>query len=87
MRKHQYSVPINAMARLTLASWETIWRRTMMMAQGRCSAAEYRRMGTEKAAAMGESMAALLSGSGQAAMLRPFVKRASGNAKRLRRKR
>ena len=58
-----------------------------MMAQGRCSAAGYRRMGTEKAAAMGESMAALLSGRGQAAMLRPFVKRASGNVQRLRRKR
>ena len=40
------------MARLSLASWETIARRTLLMASGTCPPAEYRRMVTEKLAAM-----------------------------------
>lgn len=75
------------MTQLTVASWETILRRTLMMAQGACTAAEYRRMGAEKAAAVQISTAALLRGRGQAAVLAPFVNRARANAKRLRRKR
>ena len=74
------------MARLTAASWETIFHRGLMMAKGTCSAAEYQRMVSEKAAAMGLSMTALLTGRGQAAALAPFVSRALANAKRLRRK-
>jgi len=74
------------MARLTVASWETILRRTLMMASGSCSAAEYRRMAAEKAAAMQISTAALMRGRGQAAVLAPFVNRARANARRLRRK-
>ena len=49
-RKRTKAVPLPLMmAELTLASWETIARRTLMMAQGTCSPAEYRRMVREKA--------------------------------------
>ena len=74
------------MARLTLDSWETIFHRTMLMAQGTCSAAEYQKMWTEKADAIGRSMTAAMTGKGHAASLTPFVTRARANAKRLRRK-
>jgi hypothetical protein len=74
------------MARLAVASWETIFRRTLMIAQGTCTPAEYRRMAEEKLAAVQQSTAALMSGRGEAAMLAPFVTRARANAKRLRRK-
>jgi hypothetical protein len=74
------------MARLTAASWETIWRRTSLMARGACSPAEYRRMTAEKVAAVQTATRALMRGKGQAAMLAPFISRAGANAKRLRRK-
>ena len=74
------------MARLAAASWETILRRTLMMAQGRCTPAEYRRMAAEKAAAVHFSTAALMRGRGKSAVLAPFVNRARANVKRLRRK-
>jgi hypothetical protein len=74
------------MTRLTLAAWETVFHRTVMMAQGTCSPAEYWRMSSEKADAMRQSMTAVLSGRGQAAALSPYVTRARANAKRLRRK-
>ena len=62
-------------------------RRTLMMARGTCTPAEYRRMTAEKATAVQMSMAALMTGRSQAAVLAPFVKRTQANAKRLRRKR
>ncbi|HEY0183861.1 MAG TPA: hypothetical protein VGC09_13725 [Rhodopila sp.] len=71
---------------MTLASWETICRRTLMMAQGTCSPAEYRRMVTEKAAAMQASSLALMTGRGSAAAVAPYLVRSRANAKRLRRK-
>jgi hypothetical protein len=74
------------MARLTMASWETIMRRTLMMVRGTCAAAEYRRMAAEKVAAMQTSMLALARGRSQAAVLAPFVSRTRANVKRLRRK-
>ena len=40
------------MMELSLASWETIARRTMMMVCGTCSPAEYRRMVQEKSDAI-----------------------------------
>jgi len=80
-----YALPL-MMARLTAASWETVWRRSLMMAQGTCTPAEYRRMTAEKVAAAQKSMAALISGRGQAAVLAPFVNRTRANARRLRRK-
>jgi len=72
-------------AGLAMASWETIFHRTMMMAQGTCSPAEYQRMAAEKMVAMQQSMAALATGRGQAAVLAPFVTRSRANARRLRR--
>jgi hypothetical protein len=74
------------MTRLTLASWETIYHRSMMMAQGTCSAAEYQRMVVEKAAAMQASALALMTGRGNAAALAPYLVRSRANARRLRRK-
>jgi hypothetical protein len=74
------------MAQLTVASWETILRRTLMMAQATCTPAEYRRMTAEKVAAVQMSMGALMTGRGQTAMLAPFVNRTRVNVRELRRK-
>lgn len=73
------------MASLTMASWETIIRRSMMMAQGTCSAAEYQRMVAEKVIAAQKSMLAAATGRGHAEMLAPYVTRTRANVKRLRR--
>jgi hypothetical protein len=73
------------MARLGMASWETIFRRSMMMMQGTCSPAEYQRMVTEKVAAAQASMMAAARGRSHAAMLAPYVSRSRANVKRLRR--
>ena len=73
------------MAELAMSSWETIFRRSMMIAQGTCSLDEYQRMTDEKAAAMQQSMVALVSGRSHAAVLAPFVSRTRANVRRLRR--
>jgi len=74
------------MAELAWASWETIARRTLMMAQSSCSAAEYRRMVHEKAAAAVETGRLLSPKSASAeALLKPWHSRATANAKHLRR--
>jgi hypothetical protein len=80
-----YAFPM-LMVQLATASWETIFRRTLMMAQGTCTPAEYRRMVAEKMAAMHSSTTALMRGRSNAAVLAPFVKRTRANVKRLRRK-
>ena len=89
-RKRTKAVPLPVMmAELTFSSWETIARRTWMMAQGTCSPAEYRRMVHEKAQAALYSGLALTASTGAvtaAALLAPWHKRATANAKRLRRK-
>jgi hypothetical protein len=74
------------MARLTAASWETIFHRSTLMAKGKCSAAEYQRMRMEKAAAAQRSMMALMTGKMPVAVVAPYLSRARANAKRLRRK-
>lgn len=88
MSKHDphspYALPM-MMARLTMASWETMFRRGMMMALGTCTPAEYQRMADEKVAAVQSSMLALARGRSHAAMLAPFVSRTRANVKRLRR--
>jgi hypothetical protein len=84
-KRRRRSLPA-MMTQLTFASWETICRRTLMMAQGTCSAAEYQRMVMEKAAAMQASTLALLTGRGNAAVVAPYLARSRANAKRLRRK-
>jgi hypothetical protein len=77
------------MTNLALRSWETIGRRTMMMAQNKCSPAEYQRMVAEKAAAAKESGMKFMTSGGRASMaalLAPWNKRVTANSKRLRRK-
>jgi len=76
------------MMELTLASWETITRRTMMIASGTCSPAEYRRMVQEKSDAIRRT-ALLLAGPRRpsaAALMKPWHAKATANARRLRRK-
>lgn len=75
---------------LTLASWETIVHRTLMMASGTCTRAEYHRMMIEKASAAQRSAALLLEPSAvfdMAAVIAPWHARAAANARRLRRRR
>ena len=88
-RRHTSRSLPGMMVELTLASWETIGRRSLMMARGTCSPAEYARMVQEKAAAFGQS-AALLARSRKApsaaSLMAPWHAKATANAKRLRRK-
>lgn len=76
------------MTELAWASWVTITRRTLMVAQSTCTPAEYHRMVREKAAAALETSRLLSSpkGASAAALLKPWHSRATGNAKRLRRR-
>ncbi len=67
-----------------MASWETVWHRTALMVSGECSVAEYERMVGEKMRAMTQSGAALMAGKDPEEVLRPFHRRATANAKRLR---
>ena len=88
-RKHHsaLSTPL-MMAELAWPSWETIARRSLMMADNTCSIAEYQRMVAEKTAAAFET-SRLLSSPKQASMeafLKPWHSRATENAKRLRKK-
>jgi hypothetical protein len=85
-RRREFALPL-MMAELMMASWETIARRSLMMVQGTCSPAEYRRMAMEKAAAFRQSARAVMSGRGDRAALAPWHKRATANARRLRRRR
>lgn len=71
---------------LTLSSWETIFHRTMMMAQGACSLSEYQRMVTEKAMAFQQSAFAVMTGQDHSAVLAPYLVRSKANARRLRRR-
>jgi hypothetical protein len=77
------------MTDLLLHSWETVMRRTLLIAQNDCLPAEYRRMVKEKAEAAALSRLALISGGGKASMsslLAPWHRRAKANAKRLRKR-
>jgi len=74
------------MAELAVASWETIARRTAMIARGGLTPAEYQRMVIEKATALQQSAIAVMTGRGKKAVLAPWHKRATANARRLRRK-
>jgi hypothetical protein len=78
-----FTLPL-MMTELAAASWETMWHRTTMMMTGDCSAAEYQRMVTENMTALSLSSAAMMTGADPEAILRPFHKRATANAKRLR---
>jgi hypothetical protein len=74
------------MGSLMAASWETIFHRTMLMAQGACTAAEYQRMVTEKVLAMQRSTMAMMTGRSQEAVIAPYLRTARANARRLRSK-
>ena len=63
-----------------------LFHRTMLMAQGSCTAAEYQRMVAEKIGDVEMAAVALMTGRGQKAALAPFVRAARANAKRLRRR-
>jgi hypothetical protein len=54
------------------------------MTTGECSASEYQSMLSEKMRAMQQAGCALAGGGDAEAVLRPFHKRATANAKRLR---
>jgi hypothetical protein len=87
-RRKTVSLPM-MMTDLMMASWETIARRTLLVAQNKCSPAEYQRMVREKALAAATSGLRLISSGGRASMasvLAPWRSRAVANAKRLRRK-
>lgn len=90
MKSNQHHSPLSAplmLAELAWASWETIARRTFMIAQSTCSPAEYQKMISEKTAAAVEigMMLASPAGASAAALLEPWHSRATANAKRLRR--
>jgi hypothetical protein len=86
--RRRKSVPLPfLLTDLTLASWETITRRTLMAAQNQCSPWEYQRMIQEKAEAAAESGWRLFQSGGKASfasLLAPWARRAAANAKRLR---
>jgi len=84
-RRRTRALPL-MMAELLTASWETVARRTTMIAQGTCTPKEYQRMMLEKAAALQQSAIAVMTGRGKKAALAPWHKRATANARRLRRK-
>ena len=73
---------------LGTASAETIARRMMLMATGRCSPAEYRKMVSEKVVATGHSWMEAMMSPWMAAfsMLEPYRRAARRNARRLRHK-
>lgn len=76
-------------AQVGMASFEVIARRTMMMATGACSPAEYRKMVAEKKATAASSAATLLRTGGRASaksLLAPWHKGVTANVKRLRKK-
>jgi hypothetical protein len=79
-----YALPL-IVAELAMASWEVVFRRSLMMAQGTCTAAEYQRMVAEKVTALQASALAAARGHSHAAMLAPFVTRSRANVRRLRR--
>lgn len=77
------------MTNLMFASWETVAHRMLLISQNKCSQAEYLRMVTEKAQAATSTGLAFMSSYGQASMsslMAPWLKKASANAKRLRKK-
>jgi hypothetical protein len=82
-RANPFALPM-MIAELTAASFETIWHRTALMMSGQCTLTEYERMMSEKMQATHLATAALMNGDSAEAVLRPFHKRATANAKRLR---
>lgn len=72
------------LTRLATASWETILHRSVLIATGTCSVAEYSRMVAEKMDASRSATVALMTGQGGTAVIAPYLDAATANAKRLR---
>jgi hypothetical protein len=88
-KRRKRSVPRHLpimMAELTLASWETFARRWLMVLNGTCSGAEYRRMVVEKMRAARRSNASVLGRKAPSAILAPWHGPAVANARRLRKR-
>jgi hypothetical protein len=88
-RRRKPSLPVSMMTNLTLASWETLARRTLLIAQNKCSPAEYQRMVLEKTEAATKSAMTFMFSGGHAsieALMAPWNSRATANARRLRKK-
>jgi hypothetical protein len=87
MERHRKSTSM-MLSELAVASWQTVALRTSMIAGGTCSASEYQRMVMEKvSAAQRSAVAMLLPGRDPTrAILAPWHRAASANAKRLRRR-
>lgn len=83
---NMFYVSPSMVAGLAIASWETIFHRTLLMAMGTCSFVEYEAMLSEKMAASVEAAMALIGGQGSHAILAPYLDRAEANAIRLRAK-
>lgn len=84
INKKRPSLPF-MLAELTVASWETVLHRSVLIVQGNCSATEYQRMVLEKSRAAFQSARALAAPDGDvAAILAPWHSRAVANARRLR---
>ena len=89
-RKRRVPTPLPLLfVELTLASWETIARRMLMIANGTCPPAEYARMVMEKATAA-QRTALALSGKrtrrNPRSVIGPWHRGATANAKRLRKR-
>lgn len=87
-RKRSLPQPLPLMwMELGLASWETIARRSLMMAEGSCTPAEYQRMVVEKMmAAQQMALLAWSPAATAATLLGPWHKAARSNSRRLRRR-
>ncbi|MBV8937868.1 MAG: hypothetical protein JO227_18330 [Acetobacteraceae bacterium] len=88
MRRAARPLPLT-MLELTLASYETIGHRSLMILQGTCSPAEYARMVREKVAAFSRSASVLARSRrapSPASLVAPWHAKATANAKRLRRR-
>jgi hypothetical protein len=87
--QRSYFLPF-MLADLAINACDTIASRTLLIATGQCTAAEYRRMVMEKAEAAQASFLAVAgatpAGALEAAMM-PWLNSARANAERLRRKR
>ena len=87
-RPRRTSLPA-MMAELMVASWETVTRRALLIAENKCSPTEYKRMFDEKAEAAAIAGFILMSRGGRvtpALILAPWHRRAVANARRLRKK-
>ena len=78
------------MTDLMMSSWETIARRSLLIAQNQCSPLEYHLMISEKALAAMETGYKFIAAGGQpaiASLITPWLERSKANSRRLRKRR